>query len=97
MSHRPQELTALDRARLSALGRRVRAARQAAGLSQRALAENIRTDHAHIVRVEAGRISIGVVLLGRLADATGTTPAQLMADGDEQVALGATGLERAVP
>ncbi len=60
------------------LGARVRAARNAAGLNQDALAKTAGITRSSIANLEAGRQRIPVHVLARIAEAFGTTPAALL-------------------
>jgi transcriptional regulator with XRE-family HTH domain len=63
---------AYDAAQLAAeVGERVRAAREAAGLSQRELAARMGTSQAAIARLEAGGVGATLTTLQRVAAALG--------------------------
>jgi XRE family transcriptional regulator, aerobic/anaerobic benzoate catabolism transcriptional regulator len=64
---------------LSALGAAVRAQRTASGLTLRALAERAQVSTRFLAQVEVGDGNISVARLQELADALGTTAAQLLA------------------
>ena len=53
------------------LGAEIRLARQARGLSQRALACAARTSQSVVARIEAGRVSPSLTTLAAIADALG--------------------------
>ena len=68
-------------------GARLRALRHRAKLSQRALAACIGADETVIANYENGRAAPRVDRLGRLAQALGTSPADLLPDGFEVESL----------
>ena len=53
------------------LGERIRALREAQGLSQRKLALMADTNQTHLWQIESGRTSVGIDLLYRIASALG--------------------------
>ena len=57
--------------RRKSLGRRIRSAREASGVSQRGLALMASTNQSYLWEVEAGRVSVGLDVLCRIADALG--------------------------
>lgn len=61
------------------IGKALRRWRAARGLSLRGLAARAGVDYTSIVRIEGGRMSPTVDLLGRLAEALGTTVPGLFA------------------
>jgi Zn-dependent peptidase ImmA (M78 family)/transcriptional regulator with XRE-family HTH domain len=70
------------------IGDRVRAAREAAGLSLRALAERVEgLDHTAISRIETGERRVKSHELFDLAEALGTTTASLLGSADRSSAL----------
>ena len=64
-----------------AVGRNVRQARQAMGLSQEALAHKAEIDRTYVSGVERGVRNPTVTILARLAEALGTKPADLLGQG----------------
>ncbi|RKR75231.1 helix-turn-helix domain-containing protein [Frondihabitans australicus] len=70
--------TALD----SALGRVLRAARRAAGLTLAQLAERAGVSQPHLSQMENGKASPSIATLFRLADALGVTPQDLLPPTD---------------
>lgn len=62
-------MDAAEKDRVVKLGRAIRRARLDQGLSQFKLALMIGTGQSYIYRIEAGRISIGIDKLIRIADA----------------------------
>ena len=78
-------------------GRRLRAARKGAQLTQGALASRVGLSRTSITNIEQGSQHVALHLLMELARAVGVTPAQLLPDvdgarGDVAQALGAGGL-----
>jgi transcriptional regulator with XRE-family HTH domain len=63
-------------------GARVRAMRNALGLSQEELAERAELHWVYISGVERGVRNPGLNTIGKLARALGTTPDALLRDGD---------------
>lgn len=78
MTRRPNDLSPRDRRRLRILGAAVREAREARRLTTRRLAALAGTTHGNVSRIERGRVPLGVVLLGRLADALEVDPRELL-------------------
>ncbi|MBA2575356.1 MAG: helix-turn-helix transcriptional regulator [Euzebyaceae bacterium] len=71
-TERAEHDRAYDAAQLAAeVGERVRAAREAAGLSQRELAARMGTSQAAIARLEAGGVGATLTTLQRVAAALG--------------------------
>jgi transcriptional regulator with XRE-family HTH domain len=66
--------------RLVELGKRVKAARSAAGLTQAQVATAVGIHRTHVVRIEAGRENITVGTLYRLADHFNVPASQLLPD-----------------
>ena len=66
--------------RLLRLGRAVRAARYARGVSQEALADAAGIDRSHMGKIERGERNVSLLNVARIADALGTTIAALMAE-----------------
>ena len=64
-------------------GARVRTARQAAGLSQEALADESGLHRTYVGGVERGERNIGLLNLIRLARALRVEPADLLRDADD--------------
>ena len=62
------------------IGKKIRSARQNAGLSQNALARRINRSQSHIARWEAGKFVPELHSLQTLADATGTTVQALISE-----------------
>ncbi len=60
------------------VGRNVRQARKAAGMSQEALADTAGIDRTYVSGVERGVRNPTVTILDRLAKALGVTPADLL-------------------
>jgi transcriptional regulator with XRE-family HTH domain len=70
------------------VGQRIRAAREAAGLSIRQLAEQLGwPDHSRLHRYEAGRRSIAVVTMKEIAQALHLPLPALLADSPEEQAV----------
>ncbi len=72
-------------------GARIRAARRRAGLSHDKLVKAAGSTRSHLIRLEKGYHKAGPDLLGRIAEATGTTVEALegsgsAADSDEEAA-----------
>jgi len=67
---------------LVALGRAIREARQARGLSQEALALSAEVDRAHLGRVERGDSNAAVLTLAQIANALNLTVSKLMQRAD---------------
>ena len=59
------------RMRRESLGRQIRSVRVAAGISQRELALMASTNQSYLWEVETGRVSVGIDVLCRIADALG--------------------------
>lgn len=55
------------------IGRRVAQLRVEAGMTQERLAELTGMRQAHIARIEAGRYSVGIDILAKIANALGCT------------------------
>ena len=66
------------RGRRDLLGRRIREAREVAGLSQRELSLMASTNQSYLWEVETGRVSIGIDVLCRIADALGVRVSDLV-------------------
>ncbi len=62
----------------AAFGRRVRSLREAAGLSQEALAEQSGLHRTYISSLERGRRNVGLDNILRLASALGVKPGELL-------------------
>lgn len=77
---------------LRGLGAAVRAARTERGLTLRALAKSAHVSERFLVQLETGAGNISVARLADVADALGTSPAELLARGAEHPA----GLDRVV-
>jgi XRE family aerobic/anaerobic benzoate catabolism transcriptional regulator len=67
---------------LEAIGRRARLRREAAGLTQRELAERSGLSPRYIAQLEAGEANLSVERLTDVADALGTTAATLLAGSE---------------
>lgn len=65
---------------LVALGRRVREARDRAGLSRRSLSNGAQVSERYLAQLEAGDGNVSVVLLRRVAHALGTTLPEILGD-----------------
>ena len=63
---------------LVAFGLRLKAKREAAGLSQAALGELVGLHRVSIARLEAGAWDVSLTMLRLLADALGTTTGELL-------------------
>lgn len=70
-----------------AVGRRLAAARQAAGLSIRDLADRLGWPHTTLGNYESGRRALPVVRLIDIANALGRSPAALLLDLPEAAAV----------
>jgi len=66
------------------LGRRVKAARLAAGLTQEQLAERINLSSGHCAHVERGTTKVSLSALVDMANALNTTPDKLLIDNSYQ-------------
>ena len=66
---------------LVALGRRVREARDRAGLSRRSLSSEAQVSERYLAQLEAGDGNVSVVLLRRVAHALRTTLPEILGDG----------------
>lgn len=55
--------------RRESLGRQIRSVRAAAGIPQRELALMVSTNQSYLWEVETGRVSVGLDVLCRMADA----------------------------
>ena len=69
-----------DDQRLQALGERLQALRKVTGHSQQSLYDVVKIDRTHISKLENGRLDPRLSTLAKLADAYGTTVAELLAD-----------------
>jgi transcriptional regulator with XRE-family HTH domain len=79
---RPNEpLTAEDQAVLTEVGLAIRAARQAAGLTQQAAATKADVQRSYLAGVETGTRNVSVLSLARIARALGTDIHRLLAEG----------------
>lgn len=67
------------------LGRRIRAARKAAGLTQASAAERAKIQEETLRAIEAGKRGPSRAVLRRLADALGVTAARLLGSDDEKL------------
>lgn len=67
-----------------ALGKRIRAARLAAGLTQEQLAEKINLSSGHCAHVERGTTKVSLPALVDIANALNTTPDKLLIDNNYQ-------------
>lgn len=65
------------------LGERIKAARQRAGLSHDRLGAVVGTSRQHLIRLEKNTHRPRPEMLARIADATGTTLAELSPDGED--------------
>ncbi len=77
----PQEPADDSAAFLAALGKRVREARDRAGLSRRSLSSEAQVSERYLAQLEAGDGNVSVVLLRRVAQALGTTLPEILGDG----------------
>ena len=66
--------------RLVAFGKRLRAARKAAGLTQSELAERASIHRVSVARFEAGKVDPSFTTVVRLAEVIGISPAALSDD-----------------
>jgi transcriptional regulator with XRE-family HTH domain len=64
------------------LGKRIKAARLAAGLTQEQLAERINLSSGHCAHVERGTTKVSLSTLVDMANALHTTPDKLLVDSD---------------
>jgi transcriptional regulator with XRE-family HTH domain len=64
----------------SRVGRRLREARESAGLTQQQVAERAGIDPANLSRIENGRLGLALATADALAEAVGWTLARLVAD-----------------
>jgi transcriptional regulator with XRE-family HTH domain len=60
------------------LGQAIRIQRRRANVSQRELAEEIGTQQSYISEIETGKRLMSLATLGRLADALGIRPSELL-------------------
>jgi transcriptional regulator with XRE-family HTH domain len=65
------------------VGRRVRMAREAAGLTQDALADQVELSRTSVTNIEKGRQKIALHTLCRVASAVGVEPASLLPSGEQ--------------
>jgi transcriptional regulator with XRE-family HTH domain len=70
------------------VGRRVRLARERAGLTQDALAGRVSLSRTSVTNIEKGRQKVLLHTLCNLADALGVTPEVLMPEPDTEVRIG---------
>jgi transcriptional regulator with XRE-family HTH domain len=70
--------------RLAAIGRRLKAAREAAGLSQQEVATRAELHRVTVAKIEAGKIDITLTTLFALAEAVGVPYEQLTDDGSDE-------------
>jgi transcriptional regulator with XRE-family HTH domain len=73
-----REQTDADQRRLEALGKSVRALREAAGESQVAAAESLGLNRSFLIGIESGRRNVSVQRLFDIADHYGVRPAALL-------------------
>ncbi|OKJ16926.1 hypothetical protein AMK19_01950 [Kitasatospora sp. CB01950] len=73
-----------DRAVLVKFGIRVRALREAAGLSQEALADAAQLHRTYVGSVERGERNISLINISRLAHALGVSPWYLLSDDESE-------------
>ena len=66
------------------LGKRIKAARLAAGLTQEQLAERINLSSGHCAHVERGTTKVSLAALVDMANALNTTPDALLIDNNYQ-------------
>ena len=67
------------------LGKRIKAARLAAGLTQEKLAERINLSSGHCAHVERGTTKVSLSALVDIANALNTTPDKLLLDSNSNV------------
>ena len=67
------------------LGKRIRAARLAAGLTQEQLAERINLSSGHCAHVERGSTKVSLAALVDIANALNTTPDALLIDSNKEI------------
>ncbi len=70
------------------IGENIRQLRQELGMSQKALAFEVRLDQPYLSRMEQGTINLTVLVIERLARALGVSPYRLLLEKRE--AIGAT-------
>lgn len=63
------------------LGEGVRALREAAGLSQEALADAAGIDRSHMSRIERGKRNVSFLNICRIAEALGIAPSAMLIAG----------------
>lgn len=68
--------------RLVRLGEGIRTLREAAGLSQEALADAAGIDRSHMSRIERGKRNVSFLNICRIAEALGTPPSALLVEGN---------------
>jgi len=66
------------------LGKRIKAARLAAGMTQEQLAERINLSSGHCAHVERGTTKVSLSALVDMANALNTTPDKLLIDNNHQ-------------
>ena len=66
------------------LGKRIKAARLSAGLTQEQLAERINLSNGHCAHVERGTTKVSLSALVSIANALNTTPDRLLIDNNYQ-------------
>lgn len=67
--------------RLVRLGEGIRTLREAAGLSQEALADAAGIDRSHMSRIERGKRNVSFLNICRISEALGTPPSALLIAG----------------
>ncbi|PHJ38054.1 hypothetical protein P378_11980 [Desulforamulus profundi] len=63
-------------------GRRIKAFRNAAGMTQTQLAVKTDVDPAHICRIEQGKVACSIALLQKIATTLGVPVSKLLEDDD---------------
>ena len=69
---------------MATFGARLRALRQAAKLSQEALADEAGLDRTYISSCERGKRNVSLRNIYRLADALGVKPSEMLRDGKKR-------------
>lgn len=68
----------------AAIGARIRAARNRAGLSQEAFAGRINTSRRHVMRLERGQHKPSEGMVARIAEVTGAPVREILGDEDDE-------------
>lgn len=77
-------MNAILQAHRERVGRRIKTARNHAGLSHDKLGALVGTSRQHLIKLEKGRHLPSEALLGRIADATGKTVAYFESESEDE-------------